>query len=191
MPGGHLVITAASVLTGMSVMNVFSSDGERHKGTVVGMDQRAGVAVVKVDDGSLTPATFADENVEPYELAVTACMCDNATTHRGGWQPRASKTPRLEVAVGMVRQTGVAIDLENGPDLLDVIEAEMPLGAGAWGGVLLDGNGQVVGVLDGEQTVGNETMGLFVPTDLALGVADEIADGTPARARLARAGRRR
>ena len=180
MPGGHLVVTAAAAVTGMSVIDVFTSDGKRHQGTVVGMDQRAGVAVVKVDDGTLIPATFADENVEPYELAVTECMCDTASSSAAApTDTSAAKGPHLEVAVGMVRKTGMTVNLQNGPDLIDVIEAEMPLGSRAWGGVLLDGNGQVVGVLDGEQIVGSDTIGLFVPTNLALGVADELAHGSP------------
>ncbi len=175
MPGGHLVISAASALTGVSNVAIFTSDGTRHEGRVIGIDPHAGVAVLSVDGATLTAASFADEDVEPAELAVTACMCGAVARTK---ESKAS-SPKLDVAVGMVRGAALAVDPSDGPDLLDVIEAEMPLGPSAWGGVLLDGDGQVIGVLDGEQTVGADRMGLFVPTHLALGVADELATGSP------------
>jgi S1-C subfamily serine protease len=178
MPGGHLIVSAASALTGVSNVAIFTSDGTRHEGRVIGVDVRAGVAVLKVDGATLTPASFTDEDVEPAELAVTACMCGDSTAIHSTKDAKTA-SPRLDVAVGMVRGAGLGVDLSDGPDLLDVIEAEMPLGPSAWGGVLLDGDGQVIGVLDGEQTVGADRMGLFVPTHLALGVADELATGSP------------
>ncbi len=178
MPGGHLVISAASALSGVSKVAIFTSDGTRHEGQVIGIDAHAGVAVLSVDGTALIPASFADEDVEPTELAVTACMCGDNTSLHSTKDPKTI-SPKLDVAVGMVRGAGLAVDLSDGPDLLDVIEAEMPLGPSAWGGVLLDGEGQVIGVLDGQQTVGADRMGLFVPTHLALGVADELAAGSP------------
>ena len=45
----------------------------------------------------------------------------------------------------------------------------MPLGPTSWGGVLLDSHGRVLGILDGEMSLGNETIGLFVPAPLAEG----------------------
>lgn len=178
MPGGNLVVTAASAVSGASTVEVVTSDGKRHVGQVVGSDARAGVAVIKVDGASFAPASFADEDVQPEELALTACVCGASRSTTGQSASAASSdSPRLDVAVGMVRQQGLGASSDDGSDLLDVIEAEMPLGPTAWGGVLVDGDGKVIGILDAEQTVGSETMGLFVPTHLALGVADELAQG--------------
>ena len=43
------------------------------------------------------------------------------------------------------------------------------------GGVLLDSHGRVVGILDGQTTDGDDTVGVFVPAPLAEGVAQELA----------------
>ncbi|MHB8330391.1 MAG: S1C family serine protease, partial [Acidimicrobiales bacterium] len=167
LPGGNLVVTAAAAVTGMSQMEVLTSDGRRHRGEVAGIDTRSGVAVVRVAD-ALTPATFADEAVTPPELAVTACLCGGGTTSS------ATAAPAV-VAVGMVRQVGSSTALDGGPSIIDAIEAEMPLGPSSWGSVLLDGRGQVIGILDGQQSVGDDTFGYFVPAPLAVGVAEELA----------------
>ena len=52
----------------------------------------------------------------------------------------------------------------------------MPLGPASSGGVLLDGHGRVVGILDGQMSAGNDTIGVFVPAPLAEGVARELAE---------------
>jgi serine protease Do len=43
------------------------------------------------------------------------------------------------------------------------------------GGVLLDVQGHVIGILDGETTSGTGAAGVFIPSPLALGVANELA----------------
>ena len=69
---------------------------------------------------------------------------------------------------------------------MDTIEAETPLKAD-WGEVLLDGRGNVIGILDGHESAEGGTMALFVPASLALGVAEELDDARPPRrARLDR-----
>ena len=62
----------------------------------------------------------------------------------------------------------------------------MPLGPTSWGGVLLDSHGRVLGILDGQMSLGNDTIGLFVPAPLAEGVAMELATTHQRRPRLAR-----
>jgi serine protease Do len=75
----------------------------------------------------------------------------------------------------MVQEVGTSIDLDGGIDLVNAIEAEMPLGPTSWGGVLLDSHGRVIGILDGQLNAGDDTIGLFVPAPLAEGVALELA----------------
>ncbi|MDE3087091.1 MAG: PDZ domain-containing protein, partial [Acidobacteriota bacterium] len=102
------------------------------------------------------------EQVTPHQLVVAICRCGGAT----GSPPWA---------VTMVHQVGTAATLDGGPALVDAIEAQMPLGPAASGSVILDDEGQVLGVLDGERTAGSETFGYFVPAGLAVGVAQELA----------------
>ena len=167
LPGGALVVTAAAAIAGRSQLDVVTADGKRRRGTVVGSDAHAGVAVIATA-GGLSPATFADETVQPDDLVVAACLCTGTATSPSPETPAAA-------AVGMVRQVGTGVSLDGGPPLVNAIEAETPLGPMSWGGVLLDGRGRVIGILDGRTSAGSDTLGIFVPSPLAEGVAMELA----------------
>lgn len=167
LPGGHLVATAAASIGAATRFEVVSADGHRQSGEVIGTDARSGVAVIRVPN-QLTAASFADEPVTAHELAVAACMC--------GVSAPSSGTNQADVALEMVHQVGTAATLDGGPTLVDAIEAEMPPWPSSWGTVLLDDQGQVLGILDGERNVGSDVFGYFVPAPLAVGVADELAE---------------
>jgi S1-C subfamily serine protease len=167
LPGGQLVVTAASAVAGASQLDVVTPSGKRLLGHVMGSDANSGVAVISTQ-GGLAPATFADEDVEPNDLDIVACLCAEAASS-------SSPTDTAAAAVGMVQEVGTGIDLDGGINLVNTIEAEMPLGPTSWGGVLLDSHGRVLGILDGQLNVGDETIGLFVPAPLAEGVALELA----------------
>ena len=168
LPGGELVLTATAAIGGATKVEVRSSNGKRGVGNVVGIDPHAGVAVITTG-GGLTPATFADDVVTPGDLAVAACLCSRSSASTGA-APAATTW-----AVGMVRRVGTAVTLGGGGELLDAIEAEAPLGPAAPGGVLLDGRGQVIGIMDGHVSDGPERVGVFVPAALAQAVAMQLA----------------
>jgi len=168
LPGGGLVLTAASAVAGASEFEVLTSTGKRLRGKVLGRDAHSGVAVISTG-GGLPPATFADEKVRPDDIDVVACLCnDPASASSAASAPAAA-------AVGMVESVGAGVTLDGGPNLVNTIEAEMPLGPTSWGGVLLDSRGRVIGVLDGQMNAGEDTIGVFVPAPLAEGVALELA----------------
>jgi serine protease DegQ len=160
---GGFVVTAASAVAGLSQLDVFTLDGKRHHGDVIGSDANAGVAVIATADVVAPAATFADEVVQPHDFVVAACLCAGRQS-----SPAAA-------SVGMVRQVGTGDTLAGGTTLVNVIEAEMPLGHASSGGVLLDGHGRVIGILDGQTSKDNDTLGVFVPAPLAEGVALELA----------------
>jgi S1-C subfamily serine protease len=170
LPGGELVVTAASAVAGAAQLDVVTAKGKRLRGRVVGTDAHSGVAVISTD-GGLTPATFADEDVKPNDLDIVACLCNPETSSSSSSSPGAPAA----AAVGMVQAVGTGVALVDGPNLVNVIEAEMPLGPTSWGGVLLDGHGRVIGILDGQMSAGNDTIGVFVPAPLAEGVAFQLA----------------
>jgi S1-C subfamily serine protease len=167
LPGGELVVTAASAVAGASQLDVITAKGKRLRGRVMGSDARSGVAVISTV-GGLTPAPFADEDVQPNQLDIVACLCSGSAS--------SSSTPSAPAAaVGMVQEVGTGVALADGHNLVNVIEAEMPLGPTAWGGVLLDSQGRVIGILDEKMSAGTDTIGVFVPAPLAEGVAFQLA----------------
>ncbi len=167
LPGGELVVTAASAVAGVSQLDVVTASGKRMRGQVVGSDAHSGVAVISTT-GGLAPATFADEDVKPSDIDIVACLCAQAPSSALSDAPAAA-------AVGMVQEVGMSVDVDGGTHLVNAIEAEMPLGPTSWGGVLLDSHGRILGILDGQMTAGDDTIGLFVPSPLAEGVALELA----------------
>jgi S1-C subfamily serine protease len=169
LPGGTLVLTAAAAVVEGEHMTVLTSQGRRCKGVVLGVDDRSGVAVVRVGR-RLVSGSFVDGSVSPRQLAVTACRCAPGSSLSAG----TVQAP--EAGVGMVRTEGSAAVDDGGPTLVDAIEAEVPLGSSAMGTVLLDDDGRVIGILDGERSSGGDTFGYFVPSPLAVGVAVELAD---------------
>jgi S1-C subfamily serine protease len=169
LPGGDLAVTAAAAVGKASRVQIVTSSGQHRWVRVLGRDPHSGIAVVSTG-GGLTPANFADGDVEPGELTIAACLCGSAAVAAAA----AADFPAA-VAVGEIRKVGASVTLSSGTDLVDTIEADMPLGPAPWGGVLLDGRGQVVGVLDARTTTVTGRTGLFVPATLAVGVARELA----------------
>jgi S1-C subfamily serine protease len=164
LPGGHQIVTSASSIGDRSHVRVLTSTGRRFSGSVIAVDHDSGVALVATH-GSLDPATFADNPVYPGEPVVAACLEPG---------PAGSSAPTTAVSVGMVKNIGDAPGQPDGPLLMDAIKAEMPVRA-EWGGVLLDGNGAVIGIPAKRAVGSGATAGFFVPAELALGVANELS----------------
>jgi putative serine protease PepD len=165
LAGGDLAVTAASAVGRATVVEIVTSSGQRRRVRVLGSDPHSGIAVVATG-GGLTPATFAEGDAAPGELAIAACLCGDAVAE-------AADDPAA--AVGLIRKVGTAATLSSGTGLVDTIEADMPLGPSPLGGVLLNAQGQVVGVLDARQSSGRDHTGVFVPAYLAVAVARELA----------------
>ena len=167
LPGGDLAVTAATAVGTAKRVEIVTSTGQRRRVRVLGSDAHSGIAVVSTG-GGLTAASFADGELAPGELAIAACLCGEAVAE-------AADDPTAAAALGEVRKVGTAATLGSGTGLVDTIEADMPLGPSPWGGVLLNAQGQVVGVLDARESTPNGHTGVFVPSSLAVAVARELA----------------
>ncbi|HVC70248.1 MAG TPA: PDZ domain-containing protein [Acidimicrobiales bacterium] len=167
LPGGNLAVTAAAAVGSASMVEIVTSSGRRRLVKVLGRDPHAGIAVVETG-GGLSPASFAANVVEPGELAIAACLCLAAES------ATAAANATL-AAVSEIRKVDTGGRALGGMKLIDTIEADIPLGPAPWGGVLMNGEGEVVGILDGQESVSHGGAGVFVPASLAVAVADELA----------------
>ncbi|HXQ43799.1 MAG TPA: PDZ domain-containing protein [Acidimicrobiales bacterium] len=165
LAGGDLAVTSAAAVGQAKRVDIVTSAGQRRRVRVLGSDPHSGIAVVGTG-GGLTPAPFADGDVQPGELAIAACLCGSTAVAAAGG---------ATAAVGEVRTVGTAATLSGGTGLVDTIEADMPLGPAPLGGVLLNPQGQVVGILDAREGTTAGRMGVFVPADLAVSVAHALA----------------
>jgi len=168
LAGGDMAVTSAAAVGSATRVDIVTSSGQKRRVSVLGSDPTSGIAVVGTG-GGLTPAPFADGGVAPGELAIAACLCGDAVA------AAAADDTVATAAVGEVRKVGTADTLRSGTRLVDTIDADMPLGPSPLGGVLLNAQGQVVGILDGRTRTSKGRTGVFVPASLAVGVAHELA----------------
>ena len=98
LPGGDMVITAASAAAGVTRMVVVTSSGKRMNGKVLASDKSSGIAVVSTS-GGLFPASFSDTDLVPGDLAVTACLHDGGTSRA---------RPTTDASVSTVQRVGVS-----------------------------------------------------------------------------------
>jgi putative serine protease PepD len=166
LPGGALAVTAASAVGRAGHVEIVTSSGQRRRVKVLGRDLHSGIAVISTG-GGLSPASFDNGSVQAGELAIAACLCVSAASLTG--------PPTATGVVGEVRKVGSSASVGGTSGLVDTIEANMPLGPSPWGGVLLNGEGQVVGVLDAHVGTSAGGSGVFVPAALAVAVANELA----------------
>ncbi len=169
----RLVVTAAAALGQSTHLTAILPDGQRLPASVVATDARSGVAVVAIDQ-PVTPATFAGRTMAAGDLAMTECLCGSTPASTTG-------TAALTAAVALAQVEAVGTSgTSGGPGghqpLLDVIEADhVQFRQDSWGGVLVDGAGQVAGILDAQTTTSGERMDVFVPGWLAQRVAEQLA----------------
>jgi S1-C subfamily serine protease len=153
------VITSVHAVEGADGLTVVEADGSRRAGSVVGVDDSTGLALVRVASGA-APAKLAasdDLKVGQWILAL------GGTDGSGSW-----------VASGVVASMGGWADDGSGamrPGMI-LVDARTPLEAR--GGALLDRRGHVVGVLAG--TTGDDANGLATPIATVRDVAAQLSE---------------
>ena len=168
---GHIV-TNNHVVSDASTITVRFSDGSTADATLVGADPDSDLAVIKVDVSTdkLFPVTLADSSkVEVGQLAIAI---GNPYGLEG------------TMTVGIISALGRSLDASTTSatsyTIPDVIQTDAPINPGNSGGVLLDVQGQVVGVTAAieSSTNSNAGIGFVIPSNIvARFVPGLISDG--------------
>lgn len=161
---GH-VITNAHVVEGATTITV-TVDGTERRATLVGADEAADIAVVRVDDATgLVPAALATDGTPAVGDEVVAI--GNALALEGG----------LTVTQGIVSALDRAIETSSGT-LDGLIQTDAAISSGNSGGALVDARGRVVGintaVASSSGTVEASNVGFAISIADAMRVADEL-----------------
>ena len=161
-PSG-VILTNAHVVSGSDELMVVMDDGKEHKATVVGADPETEVAVIKIDARNLTPLEIGDSDaVKPGHLVIAI-----------GSPQGLSQS----VSLGIVSAVGRS---ELGITTFDnFIQTDAAINQGNSGGPLLDSSGKVVGINTAivSATGGSEGLGLAIPINQAMQIADKIRKG--------------
>jgi S1-C subfamily serine protease len=160
------ILTNNHVVEGATDITIVRSDGSKQPATVVGTDQFADIAVLKVD-------TKVD----------TAVAIGNSDVLKSGESVIAIGSPlgdfKNTVTVGVVSATGRSIDTGAGYQIENLIQTDAAINQGNSGGPLVNLAGEDIGVNtlvvrnSGSGSVA-EGLGFAIPINTARAVADQI-----------------
>ena len=162
-PLGYILTSTTVVPAGSTSITVLSPDRLIRKGTLIKADERLELAVIRIDppvDSSLPFFTIRNSrNARLGEVVMTV-----SNVFRPGWG-----NPELSVSVGLLSgRYSLTRQFASQPVYVgDVIETSAAANPGSDGGPLLDGSGQLIGVLS--LNISNARwLGVAVPTETTL-----------------------
>jgi serine protease Do len=162
------VLTNNHVVDGTTKVSIVLSDGTQEDATIVGTDQYADVAVLKVAGQVPAVATLGNSDVlNPGEslIAIGSPLGDFKNT----------------VTVGVLSATGRSIDTGQGYIIEGLLQTDAAINEGNSGGPLVNLAGQVIGINTlvvrgtGTGTVA-EGLGFAIPINTAQAVAQQILE---------------
>lgn len=160
------ILTNNHVIEGASQVSVVFANGDQRTAKIVGTDQYADLAVLKVDGEMPAVAVLGNsDNLKPGEsvIAIGSPLGDFKNT----------------VTVGVISATGRSIDTSSGYTLEGLIQTDAAINQGNSGGPLVNLAGQVVGIntlivrSSNSGTVA-EGLGFAIPSNTAQAVASQI-----------------
>jgi serine protease Do len=157
-----LILTNAHVVDGANTVTVVLNDGRSLQGQVLGRDESADVAVVKIPASNLPTVTMGDSTaVQPGDWAIAI-----------GNPLGLDHTVTVGVISGVDR-LGSAIGSRSSQDRF--IQTDAAINPGNSGGPLLNQQGQVIGI--NTAIIGGDAQGLgfAIPINRAQAIADQIA----------------
>ncbi len=168
-PDGY-ILTNAHVVADASEVTVRMSDRRELSATVVGIDRKSDVAVIKVNARNLPTVTIGDPSrIKP-----------------GEWVVAIGSPFGLEnsVTAGIVSATSRALPSDG---FVPFIQTDVPVNPGNSGGPLFNMRGEVIGINSQIYSQSGGYMGISfaIPIDVAVGVKDQLVKyGKVSRGRI-------
>lgn len=165
------IVTNNHVVDGATKIEVTFSDGTTVPATIVGQDPYSDLAVIKVDVSAdkLSPVTMADSTqVKVGEIAIAI---GNPYGFEGSMTVGTVSGLGRELPTSQVDQTSGA-----SYSIPDVIQTDAAVNPGNSGGVLVNDQGQVIGVTSAlESSSGSSSgIGFAIPAEIVLKVVPSL-----------------
>ena len=165
-PSG-LAITTAHVISRATNIEAVTLDGGRHKATVVGLDKKTDLALLRLEDGRF-----------PY-----ARLGDSDRMQVGDWVIAVGSPYGLRETVTAGIISAKARHLEQGP-FDDFLQTDAAINPGNSGGPLVNMQGEVIGI-NTAIVAGDSGIGFATPSNVVKKIyAELVAKGRVARAWL-------
>lgn len=155
-----LIVTNAHVVNGADHISVTLSDRRAFKASVVGVDEKTDLAVLRIDGTNLPWVPFGDSSsLRAGELVLAV-----------GNPFGLKQTVTMGIISGVGRQ-GVGIT-----DYEDFIQTDAAINPGNSGGAMVNTRGELIGINTAifTQSGGYEGIGFAIPSDLARQVMDSL-----------------
>ena len=150
-----------------AAIEVSFANGERYTAALVGGDEEADVAVIKIDAQDLTPVTLGDS--DSLRVAQWVCTVGN---------PLGELT--FSFSDGRVSALDRVISTEDG-ESMNMLQTNCAINPGNSGGPLFDERGRVVGIVtakytNASSTVSAEGLGFAIPIDDVKAVLSDLIE---------------
>ena len=179
--GSGIILTEDGyILTNSHVVNdsvdtgimVSTSDGREYLGTIIGIDKKTDIALVKIKEDGLTPARIADSDNIKIGQTSFAIGAPGGTDFEG------------TMTKGMISAVNRTLDMSY---YVRYIQTDTPINPGNSGGALINENGEVVGMVTAKiVATGFEGMSFAIPSNKFVKIAEELekSGGIKSRAYL-------
>lgn len=154
------IVTNHHVISGASKITVRTRNEKEYSATIVGYDEKTDLAVIKIEEKGLTPATYGNSGSLVVGQRVLAI--GNPLGELGG-----------TVTEGIVSALDRELQVEN--QVMTLLQTDASVNPGNSGGGLFDGKGTLVGIVNAKSSgSGVEGLGFAIPIDTARVVIDEL-----------------
>ena len=158
------ILTNYHVVSNENIMNptltVTLYNGDSYDAKVVGFDEFADVALIKIDATGLTPVTLGNsDNVVPGEnVAIIGHPLGQLT---------------YSISKGIISSINRSITIEG--IKMDLYQIDAPVNGGNSGGPAFNENGQVIGIVNSKYASSSiEGLGFIIPVNKAVKIANDL-----------------
>ncbi len=169
-----MIITSASAVRGFKTFYVIEHNGRMYNANLIGYDPHSDIAVLSIHSRChAAPFDMNTPKIGQLSLSVSSSINPKYINFHGHSPTTYGHLPTTTVAVGMIRTNSSSINI--GEHIIDCILMDTPFKANTPGTVLITTDGGVAGILVGQVSIDGNIDGVFVPTSLAVGVAQELS----------------
>ncbi len=173
---GYILTNAHNIITefsdpSLSITNikidVVLPGGNHYAASIVGVDSRSDVALLKIEGKDFEPCEFGDSDTAIVGEWVIALGNPKSLFAAANYQPIAS--------AGIISAINADFGIDSGSGRLmnDMIQTDASLNSGNSGGPLVDANGRVLGINTFVRN-DSENLGFAIPINYAKRIGEEL-----------------
>ena len=154
------IVTNHHVINGADKIVVITTDGKSHPAKLIGHDAATDLAIVKIEETNLVPATLGKSNA--LEVGDTAIAIGNPLGKLGG-----------TVTNGIISALDREITIDN--QQMHLLQTNAAINPGNSGGGLFNDHGELIGIVNAKSSGENiEGLGFAIPIDRAKPIIDNL-----------------